>query len=488
VIDFEYLAPRTMDEALDALSAHREHAKVLAGGQSLVPLLAYRLARPGLIVDLGGLDLAGIASEDRALRLGALVRHCQLEASETIARRCPILGEAAALIGNVRVRSLGTLGGSLAHADPAAELPMVLTALDARLTLRSAAGARTIGAADFFQGYLTTALAPDELLIEAAFDPLDGSGYAVEEFSRRAGDFAIVAVAALVTLDARGRVEEGRLAFGGVGATPLRAPAAEDLLRGHEPTPDRIARASAVARDGLAPESDAFASASYRRLLARVLARRALGRAVARALSMERGSTRQPGGPTATGAAPWPATRGEPAAGGGSARRERDPNAPAGPGLWRIALAINGRARDVDVRPSQTLLEVLRDTLGIFDAKEGCGEGACGTCTVLLDGRPVSSCLVLALSARGRSLVTVRGIEREGGLHPLQETFVRHGAVQCGFCTPGMLLTALAFLEHHPLPSRHQIRSALEGNLCRCTGYTKIVDAVEAYVRGATHG
>jgi aerobic carbon-monoxide dehydrogenase small subunit len=151
-------------------------------------------------------------------------------------------------------------------------------------------------------------------------------------------------------------------------------------------------------------------------------------------------------------------------------------------------MVLNGRAREVEVRANQTLLEVLRDTLGIFDVKEGCDEGVCGVCTVLLDGRPASSCLVLAAAVRGRAVVTLRGLERDGGLHPLQEAFVRHGAVQCGFCTPGMLLTASAFLERAPRPGREAIRAALEGNLCRCTGYTKIVDAVLAYVREANGG
>jgi carbon-monoxide dehydrogenase small subunit len=149
-----------------------------------------------------------------------------------------------------------------------------------------------------------------------------------------------------------------------------------------------------------------------------------------------------------------------------------------------MKLVINGRPRELDAPPHLTLLAVLRDTLGIFDVKEGCDEGVCGVCTVLLDGRPVSACLVLAAGLRGRSVVTLRGLERDGGLHPLQEAFLRHGAVQCGFCTPGMLLTTLAFLEREPRPDRDAIRTALEGNLCRCTGYTKIVDAVEAYVRG----
>jgi carbon-monoxide dehydrogenase small subunit len=147
-----------------------------------------------------------------------------------------------------------------------------------------------------------------------------------------------------------------------------------------------------------------------------------------------------------------------------------------------VSFTLNGRPRQVEVPPSQTLLQTLREGLGNFDAKEGCDEGVCGACTVLLDGRPVSSCLVLTPTVRGHAVTTVRGLEHQGHLHPLQEAFLEHGAVQCGFCTPGMLLTALAFLEHHPAPARDEIREALEGNLCRCTGYAKIIDAVEAYV------
>ena len=154
----------------------------------------------------------------------------------------------------------------------------------------------------------------------------------------------------------------------------------------------------------------------------------------------------------------------------------------------RVTLTINGRARDVEVSPSQTLLDVLRDTLGIFDVKEGCGEGVCGACTVLLDRRPVSSCLVLVpIAARG-AITTLRGLAAGGDIHPLQEAFLRHGAVQCGFCTPVMLMTGLAFIERHPGADREALRHAIEGNLCRCTGYTKILDALEAYAREAKRG
>ncbi len=281
---FEYLGPATLDEALAVLAEHGEDAKVLAGGQSLIPLLNYRLARPRCVVDVNALPLDGLAREDGRLRLGALTRHATLEESPEIARHCPILAEAAALIGNVRVRSLGTLGGSLAHADPAAELPLVMVALDAELAIASRRGRRTVAARDFFRGLLVTALAPDELLTEVTVPVLGGAGWAVEEVARRAGDFAMIAVAAVVRVDRRGRVEAARVAVGGAGPVPVRMPAAEDALQGHEPTAARLEQAARAVRAGIEPESDAFVSAAYRRLLAGVLARRALARATARAI------------------------------------------------------------------------------------------------------------------------------------------------------------------------------------------------------------
>lgn len=280
---FEYAAPETLDQALGLLGEHGDEAKVLAGGQSLLPILHYRLARPRVVIDLNGLPFGDIAVDDGRVSLGALVRYHELEESDAIARRCPVLGEAARLIGNVRVRTLGTVGGSLAHADPAAELPAAMTALDARLAVASPSGRRTIAARDFFTGPLTTALAPDEILTGVEITAVPAHGWAVEELSRRAGDFAIVAVVALVSLDRRGRVDDARVTFGGVADRPIQARAAEDALRGQEPTSDALARAAQAARDALDPPSDAFVSGAYRRHVAGVLCRRALSRAVERA-------------------------------------------------------------------------------------------------------------------------------------------------------------------------------------------------------------
>ena len=280
---FEYAAPATLDEAVGLLREHGDEAKVLAGGQSLIPILQYRLARPRIVVDINGLPFGNITADNGHLRLGALVRHHELEESEIIAQRCPVLAEAARLIGNVRVRALGTVGGSLAHGDPAAELGMAMTALDAQLVIASASGRRTVAARQFFTGPLTTALAPAEMLTEIDVAATASYGWGVEEISRRAGDFAIVAAVALVRLDRAGRIDDARVAFGGVADRPVHARAPEDALRGHEPTPEALARAAQVARDALDPPSDAFVSGAYRRHLAGVLCRRGLTRAVERA-------------------------------------------------------------------------------------------------------------------------------------------------------------------------------------------------------------
>jgi aerobic carbon-monoxide dehydrogenase medium subunit len=282
---FEYVAAETVDEAVGLLREHGDDAKVLAGGQSLIPILHYRLARPRIVIDISGLALGDIKIEDGRLGIGALVRYHQIEDSETIARGCPVVAEATRLIGNVRVRTLGTVGGSLAHADPAAELPTVMTALDARLAVTSASGRRSVAAREFFTGPLTTALVPGEIVTGVEIAAMPPYGWAVEELSRRAGDFAIVLVVALVRLDRRGRIDDARVAFGGVADRPVHARAAEDALRDHEPTADVLARAAQVARDALDPPSDAFVSGAYRRHVAGVLCRRALTRAVARAVA-----------------------------------------------------------------------------------------------------------------------------------------------------------------------------------------------------------
>ncbi len=284
-VPFEYRTPATLAEALELLEPGAGDVRPLAGGQSLVPMLTLRLARPDVVVDLHRLDeLRAVRRDDGILEIGALVRHRALERGEGLLNTCPLLQEAAPLIGNVRVRTLGTIGGSLAHADPAAELPAVVQALDGTLVIRSPRGERTVPAQDFFVDILTTALQPGELVVAVRlpiFGPRMGS--AVEEFSRRAGDFAIVAAVAVVELDSGGRVARARVALAGVGRTPRRLAGAEAALVGVQPSAETFWKVLAGRSLEIAPESDAHASAAYRHHLARVLTVRALERAASAA-------------------------------------------------------------------------------------------------------------------------------------------------------------------------------------------------------------
>ncbi len=282
---FEYLAPASVDEALEMLAAWGERAKPLAGGQSLVPLLNFRLVRPDALVDLNGLgELAGLREEDGWLAIGAMTRQRAVERSPVVRARCPLLADAMPLIGHFQIRNRGTVGGSLAHADPAAELPAVVTALGGELVVRSRRGRRTLPAAQFFQGYLTTALAPDELLVGVRLPAAPpGTGAAFLEVSRRHGDFALVGVAAQVTLDGDGVCTRAAVALTGVGPVPVAAEDAARLLVGQRPGPALFEEAGRAASAGLAPDGDLHASAEYRAHVAGVLTRRALARAAERA-------------------------------------------------------------------------------------------------------------------------------------------------------------------------------------------------------------
>jgi len=281
---FTYCAPTTVDEALGLLQAHPD-GKILAGGQSLIPLMGLGLARPSALIDVNYLPgLEGVVEEGGSLRIGALVRHRTLETDPTVRRRCPILAEAASVIGNIRVRHRGTIGGSLAHADPAAELPLVATAMGATLEIRGPRMSREIAAEKFFLGYLQTDLAPVEVVTGIRVPVVDaGTGCGLAELVRRAGDFAIVAACAVVSLDDAGRCTRAALALGGVGSHPVRIHSAEALLVGRALTDRHIEDAAGVVSGELDPESDMHASAAYRRAMARVMARRALAAAAGRA-------------------------------------------------------------------------------------------------------------------------------------------------------------------------------------------------------------
>jgi carbon-monoxide dehydrogenase medium subunit len=281
----EYEAPGTVDEALDLLAEHQDEASVLAGGQSLIPLLALRLAQPAVLIDINGVaELSGVSQTDGWVTIGATTREYVAEESATIAESVPLLAAALPLIGHEAIRSRGTVGGSLAHADPAAELPAVARALNAEFVVRGPSGERVVPAAEWFEGYLTTSRGPDELLTEVRFlAARPGTGTSFQEVARRHGDFAMVGLATSVTLNA-GTITDARLAFAGVSDVPARATAAEELLEGERPTAELFDEAARVAAADIDPPSDLHGSAEYRKKVAAALVRRGLREAVGNAM------------------------------------------------------------------------------------------------------------------------------------------------------------------------------------------------------------
>lgn len=282
---FEYLAPKSLEEALRILAQHGDEAKILAGGHSLLPLMKLRLSAPRFVIDIGrlrGLDQISVR-EDR-IHIGALVTHADILASPVLRAKCNLLPETAYEIGDVQVRNRGTIGGSLAHADPAADYPASILALDAELIAASAEGTRTIAAAEFFVDLLTTQLRPGEMLTEVRVPFLPAhTGAAYLKLHQPASGFAVVGAAAVLTLGPGGKMARVAVGMTGVGAIAYRATAVEQVLVGKQPSEKLLASACRAAAQGVEPLSDLHASAEYRREMAAVFARRALERAIARA-------------------------------------------------------------------------------------------------------------------------------------------------------------------------------------------------------------
>jgi carbon-monoxide dehydrogenase medium subunit len=273
----DYEAPKTVSEAVGLLAEHQDEASVLAGGQSLIPLLALRLARPAVLIDINGIgELSGVSAADGWVAIGAMTRDYVAEESETVADAVPLLAAALPLIGHEAIRSRGTVGGSLAHADPAAEMPAVARALDAEFVVRGPSGERVVPVAEWFEGYLTTSRRPDELLVEVRFPAAGrGTGISFQEVGRRHGDFAIVGLAASLTLSGDA-ISDARLAFAGVSDVPARAASAEDLLIGEGPSAELFDEAARRATDDIDPPADLHGSSEYRKKVAVALVRRGL--------------------------------------------------------------------------------------------------------------------------------------------------------------------------------------------------------------------
>ncbi len=474
---FAYHAPGRVGEALEVLAAQGDGAKVLAGGQSLLPMLNMRLAAPAHIVDINGVEgLGTIAVADGVVEVGATARQAEVAADGEVAAAVPLLREALGLIAHPAIRNRGTVVGSLVHADPAAELPGVLALLGGWVVARSATAQRAISAGELFAGPLTTTLRPDELAVAACFPvPGPGTGTAFVELARRRGDYALCGVGALVALDRSGRVTTARATYVGLAGTPQVVDLSE-AVAGLPASGQGLdtQRARALAEASVSPQADIHASSSYRRHLAGVLTARALHAAASRAAASRAAASRA-SSPLANGAPSVPAP------GELSPHRSPTPRSarPSGDQGLSVELVVNGVPRSAAVPPRRLLSDLLRHDLGLTGTHVGCEHGVCGCCTVLLDGRPVRSCLTLAATASGHTVTTVEGLAGEDGrLSAEQQAFIDCHGLQCGFCTPGFLMTVRAFLDACPQPTEDEAREAVAGNLCRCTGYHNIVRSV----------
>ncbi len=417
------------------------------------------------MVDIGRIPgLADITvDDDGAVTLGALVRHEQANTSPVVAEHAPLIAETMPWVAHRAIRTRGTVLGSIAHGDPAAEMPAVVIATGATLVATSASGQREIAADDFFEGYLDTALRADEILTEVTFPawPANAAG-SVVEVARRHGDYALVGLVTRLEVDGDNVITDAALAFFGAASTAVRVPVAEETLVGAPATADTFAAAAQIVSSRTEPT-----------------------RRHPRHHRLPQAPRRHPHPPR-----PRRRRRHD-----RSTRMSDSPNSPpphdslaaertAGGSVDRRRVHRQRRRHSASrVEARRTLSDVIREDVGLTGTHLGCEHGVCGACTVLVDGQPARSCLMLAGQAEGAEITTIEGLARpDGSLHPIQQAMMDAHGFQCAFCSPGFLMSAVALLEENPNPTTAEIREELSGNLCRCTGYQSIVAGVERAV------
>nr|MBN1228549.1 FAD binding domain-containing protein [Anaerolineae bacterium] len=468
-----YFTPSTLNEALDLLHQNNGHARVIAGGTDLIIELE-RGVRTGVkalidITRITGLDTIEMR-EDGLIHIGPLVTHNRVAGSSLLRQHALPLAQASWWEASPQIRNRATVAGNLITASPANDTITPLMALSAQVTLQSIRGVRSIALADFYTGVRKTVMQPDELLVDISFKPLDPDtqrGKFIKLGLRKAQAISVVNVAVILTFEGRS-ISHARITQGSVAPTIISSPEAEAFLQGKSLTEDTINRASELAASASRPIDDVRGTAGYRREMIRVLTRRALTAIMEGAEAED-----LPQNPVML----WGERQGCP-----PSHLEESITHNGNDPIW---ITVNNHAYTITGAAHKTLLDMLREDIGLTGTKEGCAEGECGACTVFLDGMAVMSCLVPAPRAHGCSVVTIEGLADGEKLHPLQEAFIAEGAVQCGYCTPGFIMSGVKLLEERSSPSQWDIKQSMAGNLCRCTGYYKIIQAFERAVQQA---
>ncbi len=458
-----YYTPTSLQQALELLDEFQPDARIIAGGTDLILEIEKGIRRPDAVIDisrLNGLDTIWLDEDDR-IHLGPTVTHNQVVGSTLCRQRAFPLVNACWQIGSPQIRNRGTVAGNLITASPANDTISPLMALDAGVTLASVNGKRTLALKDFFLGVRKTALQPNEMLADIHFPAMQPNqvGTFKKLGLRRAQAISIINVAVVLTFD-RDKISDARITLGSVAPTIIRAPKAEAALIGQSLSDEIITHAANLAAEAAKPIDDIRGSASYRRYSVGVYTRRALT-----ALRNGEEKDHLPDNPIML----WSDTDGH------FPYRDNESTPHTKEGEEAIVSIVNGEPVIVRHANDKTLLQMLREDLYLTGTKEGCAEGECGACTVLLDGVAVMSCMVPAPRAHRSEIITVEGLME----HPLQESFITENAVQCGYCTPGFLMSGASLLLENKHPTPSEIKQGLAGNLCRCTGYYNIIKAFE---------
>jgi xanthine dehydrogenase iron-sulfur cluster and FAD-binding subunit A len=489
-----YLQPTSLDEALRLLDEHAGRARIVAGGTDVLVELQRGVRPTETLIDISKLrELKYVRAEDGRMRLGALATHNDVIASQACRQYALPLAQACWEVGAPQIRTRATVAGNLVTASPANDTIVPLMALGAEVALTSVAGERMVPLDQFYTGFRRTALQPNELLREIRFPMLGAQqrGMYIKLGLRRAQAISVINLALVLTFAEASSaqsaicnlqsaiIQEARVVLGCLAPTVVHARTVEAFLQGKQLTPEVCAEAGRLANGDVAPIDDVRGSATYRRATLAALVTHGLQRIAA--------------GREAGGMPEKPVlleTKQEPIQDSAGSRFSV-----LGSDIITIHTTINGQPRVLENAQGKSLLHALRENAGLTGTKEGCAEGECGACTVWLDGQAVMACLVPAGQAHGATITTIEGLAGSQKtealshdhlhpssfiLHPLQAAFVAHGAVQCGYCIPGFLMAGAKLLEEIGQPTREQAQVALSGNICRCTGYRKILDAVLA--------
>jgi xanthine dehydrogenase iron-sulfur cluster and FAD-binding subunit A len=464
----------SVDETTRILANEGAEARIIAGATDLM-LEMERGVRKGIktlidVTRIQGLDQIRL-DEDNIIHLGPLVTHGQCAASKIIVEAAFPLARACFEVGAPQIRNRGTIAGNLITASPANDTIPALMALHANVVLQSVHGTRTVPLSEFYRGVRLNVMQVDEMLVEINFPALskDQRGTFYKLGLRKAQAISLVNCAIILTFDGR-KVIKADITLGAVAPVIIHAKEAEEYLLGRTLDDDTIQKAADFAKQSAKPIGDIRSSSEYRHEMVRVCVKRVLELlnkgeerngypnhpVLLRARSAQNGYLSNP-----------------------SSKLIQSILHKSGQEIPAIETTINGKEYKFFSGHHKTLLRLIREDAGLIGSKEGCAEGECGACTIFLDGMAVMSCLVPAVRAHKAQIITVEGIMLDGNLHPVQQAFIDQGAVQCGYCTPGFIMSSVMLLDEIRQPSRDEIKQAISGNLCRCTGYYSIVAAVE---------